>query len=135
MPTPIDHWDPLIPETVLKLGSLEDYLDAVVPGWATARNLEAINEVLESEEVALGFAHNQVIQIGTLRVEEETAHSTMMFRQTYANWFRVKKLVSVTTASGSKHPVELGTLYHLVMTRRVIRAREDAQRANERAKR
>ena len=72
MPTPVDRWDPTIPEALPKLGSLEDFLDTIVPGWATTRNLAAINEVLEREEVALGFAHNQVIQIGTLRVEEET---------------------------------------------------------------
>ena len=53
--------------------SLETLLDREVPGWATARDIDAVNAALDQlGPVALGFKHNQVLQTGTLTVEDLT---------------------------------------------------------------
>ncbi|EGT54748.1 hypothetical protein CAEBREN_25654 [Caenorhabditis brenneri] len=106
-------------------------LDRVVPGWSTLAQLGP---------VALGFEHNQVLQTGTLTVENLTADSRMFGPKTYKAYYAGKgvflqraglRLVSVRTAPGSKHPVELVQVYNLEHTRLVIGGRKDAQLGRE----
>lgn len=69
------------------------------------------------------------------------AKSKIFGRTTYETYYARKgvflqraglRLVSVRTAPGSKHPVELAQVYNLEHTRLVIEGRKDAQIVRER---
>ncbi|CAL2035916.1 unnamed protein product [Caenorhabditis brenneri] len=91
MPTPIDIRTPRIPTNFRPMESLETLLDREVPGWATARDIGAVNEVLtQLGPVALMFEHNQVLQTGTLTVEDLTAESKMFGPTTYEAYYAKK---------------------------------------------
>ncbi|CAL2047041.1 unnamed protein product [Caenorhabditis brenneri] len=117
-------------------------LDFDAQGWSITPNLARVNEVLaQIGPVAIGFRHNQVLQVGVLRVEPITADSKLSKKVSYREYFAKKRIhlqrgglrfISVTNAPGSKHPVELARVFDLEDTRLAIQARKGAQIGNER---
>ncbi|CAL2035918.1 unnamed protein product [Caenorhabditis brenneri] len=62
----------------MSISSPSDHWRIIWTDWFSTQNIGAVNEVLtQLDPVALGFAHNQVLQVGTLRVENETLVSVL----------------------------------------------------------